>query len=150
MNGRWTGAEFEAARAATGRWRAFRGQDTSEPGPSNHVMRPEPDTMYASSPSARYDGGIATSPGVSTPPANSGAALENALAGMVGDVRNRASSFPEVPVPGMPTNSETQTVIVRDSAGGSKAVLIGTLFCVAAAGVTLYRAAKKKKGARGE
>lgn len=143
-----TPEQARAAAAQLARFRSLKGSDISHPAPVTlPIERPQSDTMYASSGSARYDGGIATQGGVTTPPANSGAALENALAGMIADVKGRASSFPEVPVPGMPTNSETQTVIVRDSAGGSKAVLIGTLFCVAAAGVTLYRAAKKRKHA---
>lgn len=123
----------------------MRGFDLSSPGPAIHLMPRQSEALPDSSGSARYDGGIATAGGVSSSPSNTGAALDNALAGMVADVKNRASSFPDVPVPGMPTNSETQVIIREGSGGSSRVLMLGTVFCVAAAAVTLYRAAKRKR-----
>ena len=94
-------------------------------------------------------GGVATSPGVTTPPTTTGDALEGAIAGMVQDVRRRSNDDQAPPIPGMPNN--TETVIIRETGGGGGPFLIvGTLVCVAAAGVTLWQAHHAHKSKAGK
>lgn len=103
------------------------------------------DVPPSSNSSAQYaPGGIATAPGVTTPPTTTGDALEGAIAGMVQDVRRRSNDDQAPPVPGMPNN--TETVIIRETGGGAGGplLIVGTLICVAAAGVTLWQAHKGK------